>query len=347
MYPVNLIFEDGTSVSIGANEGETLYQAALRSGIRLVSDCLEGACSACKAKCTAGDYALREHTDEALSKSEANQGYVLACQMLVRSPVVVELPYESRQCALPLARKQRQARICGVERVSASVVRLDVECEDGPMFDFLPGQYAHLSVPGTQEWRSYSFAGLPGDRTTKFYVKNVSGGLMSRYATEVARIGDRIDVVGPFGHFYLRPPERPLLMVAGGTGLAPMLSMLEWLAETKSTQKALLLYGANEAGDFFGLTQLASFVRRGVALRYELMPLYATCGWDGATGHVTSLLKRDVFEGESCDIYLCGPPPMIEAAQARIVSEGMSANAVHAERFVESSAKREQPGGAQ
>lgn len=343
--PATLVFEDGYSVTIPVGEQETLYGAALRSGIRLEVDCLEGACATCKAFCTTGNVVMRDHSAEALSAHEADLGYVLACQTMVRGPTVVELPYPHRQTSAPAATNTRQGIVRAVDRASASVVRFEVDVGDAHPMNFLPGQYAHLRVPGTQSWRSYSFASSPESKQTIFYIKLVDAGVMSSYAAERARPGDHIELAGPFGHFYLRHAARPILMIAGGSGLAPMLPMLDSLFKAGEQVPITLLYGAGHHDEFFSLDRLASLVSDGLPLDYKLVATSPSNDWGGLVGHVTGHLDAEMIHGGQCDVYVCGPPPMIEAAQTWLSAMNMLPNRIHAERFVQSGTEYSRTGG--
>jgi benzoate/toluate 1,2-dioxygenase reductase subunit len=209
---------------------------------------------------------------------------------------------------------------------------------DAPPVSFLPGQYVHLSVPGTSEHRSYSFANAAFE-TGKytFYIKLLEHGAMSDYLSERAQPGDEFVVTGPFGRFYQRPTIRPILMVAGGTGLAPMLSMLDTLAANDDTDYPVrLLYGANAADELFAFDQLRGYAEQGLDLTVELCVGEPDQDWDDATGHVTGLLRLEILNGGDCEIYLCGPPPMIDAAESWLSANGVNPVLVHAEKFVPS-----------
>jgi len=337
-YNVTMVFEDGRSVQISADENDTIYMASLRNKIRLMTDCLEGACATCKAVCIQGAYDLDDYSDEALSAEEAAQREVLTCQMHPRSDCIIEFAYEAG-IALRTEPHSWDCRVAAVEKVSSTVVRLDIEAaesEQGPPA-FLPGQYVHLSVPGTPERRSYSFANPPHvtDRYS-FYIKVLDQGVMSDYVRSRAKAGDAITMTGPFGRFYLRTPDRPILMVAGGTGLAPMLSMLDHLVETGATAQPIhLLCGANRADELFCLDELAAYRDKGLDLTTEFAVVEGEEGWQGAVGHVTQLL-RDALIDPVPDIYLCGPPPMIEAGQRWLADHDVDDKLIHVEKFLPS-----------
>lgn len=336
-HNVTLVFEDGRSVRLRADEQETVYIAALKNRVRILTDCLEGACATCKARCTAGDYKLRDYSEEALSKEDAAERYVLTCQMQPRSDCVIEFGYDSK-LALKTAPETRAARVAAVEAVAENVARLVIEPADpAKPIAFLPGQYVHLSVPGTEAKRSYSFANPPeAQERHVFYIKILPQGAMSDYVAKRARPGDEMQITGPFGKFYLRPPLRPILMVAGGTGLAPMLSMLDHFVAAGGTKQAIhLLYGANTASELFAAPALDAYAGKGLALTIERVVVSAD-GWSGATGHVTSRLRPELLHGGNVDVYLCGPPPMIEAAEAWLKAAPVAAAQIHAEKFLPS-----------
>ena len=338
-HTVTLVFDDGRIARIQADEDDTIYLAALKHRIRIETDCLEGACATCKGVCTSGEYRMDEYSEDALSAEEAARREVLTCQMHVLSDCVIEYPYPST-FSLKAPPATRKGRVAGIETVAESVVRLVVEPEDGDHgpVEFMPGQYVHLGVPGTDAVRSYSFANPPEEtgRYT-FYIKVLEEGAMSDYVAGPARPGDEMPVTGPFGRFYLRPPGRPIVMVAGGTGLAPMLSMFDHMLATGATGQPIhLLYGANSPAELFSLEALQDYADRGLGLTTELCVVEGAEGWSGPTGHVTTLLRPEILNSGHCDIYLCGPPPMIDAGTAWLTGAGVDPGAIHSEKFLPS-----------
>jgi NAD(P)H-flavin reductase/ferredoxin len=336
VHQITAIFEDGKLVRFPAKPDEIVYQAAYRSSIRLEHDCLEGACGACKALCTQGDFTVDDYVDEVLSDAERAAGYTLLCKTKAKSSCTIELPYSSSFLAGQHEAQWLDASVVAVEPVSSSVIRMVLQLPDGAV-EFLPGQYIHMEVPGgAGAVRSYSFANAPAQAQLEFFLKVYPQGAMSDYLRARARAGDAIRIKGPAGHFYLRAPRRPILMIAGGSGLAPMLSMLRSMEQSGAAEQPVhLIYGVNDASEFFGaseLEQLATTLR----LTVELVAV-SPAGWDGPAGHVTSVLRKELLGGGDCDAYLCGPPPMIEAASAWLRANGMDPARVHAERFVTSS----------
>ncbi|MGB1092715.1 MAG: 2Fe-2S iron-sulfur cluster-binding protein, partial [Oceanobacter sp.] len=224
-YNIALNFEDGVTRMISCNEGETVLDAAYRAHINLPMDCSDGVCGTCKGTCQQGAFTLGdEYIDDALTDDEAAEGKILTCQMVPSSDCVVEIPAASALCSKN-AQQAVMASVAAVNLVSPSAIELKLTAEQG--IGFLPGQYVNLQVPGTDQTRAYSFSSKPGSSDLSFLIRNVPNGLMSTWLSKDAQPGDKIQVTGPMGVFYLRAVERPVLMLAGGTGLAPFLSMLE------------------------------------------------------------------------------------------------------------------------
>lgn len=332
---VTMLFEDGRTFRIRAQEEETLYVAALRQSIRLETDCLEGVCAACKAQCSVGEYVIRDYSEDALSVDDVQNRYILACQTSVRSDCVVEFPYDSTRVSKDVAPAEQVGQIVEVQRLTPSVIRLEVNL-GANQFAFLPGQYAYLRLPGTDVSRAYSFANIPGSRSSySFYVKLCPGGAMSEFLASHAAVGDSLTLIGPYGRFYIRPPKRPILMLAGGTGLAPMLSMLGHLQAEKTPDIAIhLIYGASHSDDLFGVSQLEAYASNGLNFSYECVAGKSSAQWKGKQGFVTDCLRPELIHGGNCDAYICGPPAMIEAGTSWLRSAGLSAARVHAEKFL-------------
>ena len=223
---VALNFEDGVTRFIECRPAETVADASYRLGINIPLDCRDGACGTCKCRVESGQYDGGSYIEDALSDDEAASGLALACQMRPKSDCVVAVAATSLACKT--ATQSFATRLVAVEKLSDSSIRFSLEAVPG--LDFLPGQYVNLLVPGTDQRRSYSFSSAPGAATLDFLVRDIPGGLMSSWLRTIAAPAVEMTFTGPAGSFYLREVRRPLLFLAGGTGLAPFLSMLGRLA---------------------------------------------------------------------------------------------------------------------
>jgi benzoate/toluate 1,2-dioxygenase reductase subunit len=222
-----------------------------------------------------------------------------------------------------------------VERLSETTIAFSLDGADG--VSFLPGQYANLLVPGTGQRRSYSFSSPPGAEPLSFLVRNLPTGVMSTYLREKAVPGTPVEFIGPAGSFYLREIKRPLLFLAGGTGLAPFLSMLGKIAETGSAYPIHLGYGVTNDVDLVGVERLEEFANKIPGFTFF------TCvsGADSAhprKGHVTAHVEANHLNGGDVDVYLCGPPPMVDAIRVWLAEQSVTPANFYYEKFAPSGA---------
>lgn len=335
-HTIALQFEDGVTRFISCNPNEKLADAAYRQKVNIPLDCRDGACGTCRGLCESGQYEMppESYIEEALEPQDAQAGYVLACQMRPTSDCVVRIPATSSACKTGV--HSFGGKIAEVTALSPSSFRFSVALDAPDALDFLPGQYVNVTVPGTQETRSYSFSSAPGASLASFVVRNVPGGLMSGYLGGAAKVGDAISFAGPFGSFYLRPLQRPLLLLAGGTGIAPFLSMLDVLDKQGFTQPVKLVYAVTNDHDLVELEHLDR-----IAAAHPQFE-YLTCVSSDASchlrkGYATAHVEPGWVNGGDVDVYLCGPVPMVEAVRGWLDGLGVKPANFYFEKFSASS----------
>ncbi|NWD74885.1 ring-hydroxylating dioxygenase ferredoxin reductase family protein [Pseudomonas gingeri] len=327
-YRIALNFEDGVTRFIDCKAGEKVLDAAFRQRINLPMDCSDGVCGTCKCRCESGAYDLgEEYLEEALGADEVEQRQVLTCQMVPQSDCVLAVPVPSSACKTGTSRFD--ATLAEITAHADAALEVHFSLDQAPVF--LPGQYVNIGVPGSEQTRSYSFSSLPGDCHASFLIKHVPGGLMSGWLGR-AKPGEKVSMSGPLGSFYLRAVTRPLLFLAGGTGLAPFLSMLEVLAERREPQPIHLIYGVSRDQDLVMLDVLLGLCER--------LPNFSfvTCVSDPQTSHprqgyVTQHIMPEVLNAGEVDVYLCGPPPMVDAVRQHFKAEGVTPSNFHYEKF--------------
>ena len=331
-YNSALNFEDGVTRFINCNEGETVLDAAYRNQINLPMDCSDGVCGTCKGACQQGSYELGdEYIDEALTDDEAEQGMVLTCQMVPSSDCVVNIPADSSLCKT--GNLETTGTVKEVNLISSTAIELKITADEH--IAFLPGQYVNIKVPGSDESRAYSFSSRPGSRELSFLIRNVPGGLMSSWLVGSAKTGDKVTLTGPMGIFYLRPVGRPLLMLAGGTGLAPFLSMLEHLQASGSSQPVHLIYGVTSNDDLVSVKELEAYAAAIDNFTFKTVIANADSGHP-RIGYVTNHMEDAPINDGDVDVYLCGPPPMVDAGLGFFREEGIEPASFHYERFTPS-----------
>ena len=330
---VALQFEDGVTRFISVGDGETLSDAAYRQKINIPLDCRDGACGTCRAFCESGSFDMPEenYIEDALTPEEAEQGYILACQCRPTSDAVFQIQASSEVCKTQI--NQFQGTLNCVENLSDSTITFDIQLdEDQPDIHFLAGQYVNVTIPGSTETRSYSFSSKPGHRLTGFVVRNVPNGKMSDFLSAQAKSGDRMTFAGPFGSFYLRPVTRPVLMLAGGTGIAPFMSMLQVLEEKGSDQPVRLVFGVTNDFDLVAIEKLNQLQDQFEWFEYHTVVAHPDSSHP-RKGYVTGHIENDWLNAGDVDIYLCGPVPMVEAVRCWLDTEGIKPTNFLFEKF--------------
>ena len=331
-YNIALQFEDGVTRIVPCEADELVADAAYRAKINIPLDCRDGACGTCKCHCESGEYEMGVYIEDALAEDEAAKGYVLTCQMKPKSDCVVRVPASSAACKTEVG--THGARVSQIARDSTTTVTFSLTAERP--IAFLPGQYVNLQVPGSKETRSYSFSSAPNSTELGFLIRDVPNGLMSTYMRSKANTGDFMTFAGPYGSFYLRPQIRPILMLAGGTGLAPFLSMLLWLKDNPTDQPITLAYGVNTTEDLVELGTLAELKTVMPNLDYFTVVVDKECGHP-RLGYVTEHLGPEHLNDGEVDVYVCGPPPMVEGVRKWIAGCGVTPKNFLFEKFSSSS----------
>lgn len=335
-FQIALNFEDGVTRFIEASGHETVADAAYRQGINIPLDCRDGACGTCKCKAESGRYDLGDNfIEDALSEDEIAEGYVLTCQMRAESDCVVRIPAASQLCKTEQA--SFEAAISDVRQLSASTIALSIKGEALSRLAFLPGQYVNLKVPGSDQSRAYSFSSLQKDGEVSFLIRNVPGGLMSSFLTSLAKAGDSMSLAGPLGSFYLRPIQRPLLLLAGGTGLAPFTAMLEKIAEQGSEHPLHLIYGVTNDFDLVELDRLQDLAACIPNFTFSACVANPDSQYP-QKGYVTQHIAPQHLNDGDVDVYLCGPPPMVEAVSQYIREQGITPANFYYEKFAAAAA---------
>lgn len=337
-HSVALNFADGKTFFISVNDDELLLNAAIRQGIHLPLDCREGVCGTCQGQCETGIYEQEYVDEDALSERDLAERKMLACQTRVKSNAAFYFDHHSDFCHAGDTLKI-SATVTKVELVSESTAILHVDASShAQQLQFLPGQYARLQIPDTNEWRSYSFANRPNaDNQLQFLIRLLPQGVMSDYLRERCQVGQTIMMEAPLGSFYLREVERPLVFVAGGTGLSAFLGMLDDLAEQNQQVPAVqLYYGVNSEADLCEQARLRAYAERIPNFKYDPIITRASESWSGKTGYIHEHLDKAQLSETAFDMYLCGPPPMIESVKNWLEQEAVVNCKVYSEKFLQS-----------
>lgn len=337
-HKVAFSFADGKTLFFPVQSHEILLDAALRNGINIPLDCREGVCGTCQGRCESGQYSQEYVDDEALSAEDLRQRKVLTCQTRVESDAAFYFDFDSSLCNAAGPTRLKSI-VRAVEQVSPNTAILHLDAGvDGQKLDFLPGQYARLQVPGGEGMRSYSFANRPnGSNQLQFLIRLLPDGLMSNYIREHAVIGDEISLEAPLGAFYLRHVDKPLVLVAGGTGLSAFLGMLDEIAERGGCGHPVqLFYGVRNAADLCETARIAVYAERIPGFSFTPVISDPTPDWDGKRGYITEHFDLAQFRDQDLDMYLCGPPPMVESIKQWLADQSLERTRLYYEKFTES-----------
>jgi benzoate/toluate 1,2-dioxygenase reductase component len=335
-HQIALAFEDGVTRFITCREDQTVADASYRQRINIPLDCRDGACGTCKSFCESGDYDGGTYIEDALSDDESAAGYALPCCMKPKSDLVLQIPATSDVAKTQAA--TFTGTVVDLDRLSESTMRLVIEIPNRGDLAFLPGQYVNIAVPGTDDGtgelitRSYSFANGPHEERLVFLVKLTPGGAMSMYLTDRASRGESITFTGPHGSFFLREANRPVLLLAGGTGLAPILSMLRKLHDDDSGRTVHLIYGVSTDTDLVGLDEIEYFAGELPGFTWD----HCVSDPDSSAankGYVMSLIEPGHLYDGDVAVYLCGPPPMVESVRRHVADAGIEPTGFYYEKF--------------
>ena len=334
---------DGVEYVVPCEGDNLLLDAAQAVGHGLQSLCRRGECGVCRAKLVSGHVTLDTHSTDALSVADEAAGSILLCRSHADTDIVVDLPYDSSR-VLSGAVLVRQVTIAELDHWAGGIVRMLVRAVDDPdlgtAIQFDSGQFAELMPPDGAHSRAYSFASVANwDGTAEFYVKLRPGGYFSEYLRTQAKVGDRLTMRGPQGTFGLRENgSRPRWMVCGGTGLAPIMSMLRRMAEWGDTQDAVLILGVNRPAEVYATQEMADLSASMPALRTFVAVVQPDSAWTGPVGNAVDVMNAQLDAladgAEKPDIYLCGPPPFLDAAHVGAESRGVPADQIYEERIV-------------
>jgi NAD(P)H-flavin reductase/ferredoxin len=322
------------SFEVGRNE--LLLMAALEQGINYPHTCRVGTCGRCKTKLIRGrisplvDFALSPLTNQ-----ELGDGYILACQAKVRSDLTIDVGLINHKVVLPQA---IPGEICAWKKLPGDVIDVRVRLEKSLVFE--AGQYAALAVSGSFVRRSFSFYDAPiggGNDEVGFLIKRLPGGRFSEWMAAKDRCGVRIWMEAPFGQMGLDDTPRDAVCVAGGTGIAPILSIAEDRLNRYSEASITIVFGVRTAAELFALDRLERLKSIGAG-RVRIVPIVSheppDSAWQGLRGLVTDALDHRLgIDWGAVSAFLCGAPPMVEAAEKRLLTLGAHSSLIHADKF--------------
>ncbi len=327
-------------IEIKVDEEKTVLRAAAEQGITLMHGCKEGQCAACKSFVLDGDdIELDRYSTFALPDFELEEGFTLLCRAHVYEDVTIELlNYDEEMLRSGHPIQEAVAEVVSNDYVTHDMRHLVLKLVEPKEIAFWPGQYVDIAIPGSDETRSFSMANVSSKESgqLEFVIRVYPDGQFSHFLDTKLAVGDRLDVAGPFGVFTLRDGrDSDIVFVGGGAGMAPILSVLRSLAERGSTRKTTFYYGARTQRDLCFEEELHALSDSLPNFRYvpALSEADGDEDWEGELGLITDIVQKHETDLAGTDSYVCGPPPMVEAAMDVLTSLGAPEKNIYYDKF--------------
>jgi p-cymene methyl-monooxygenase electron transfer component len=321
-------------------KNNTILQTALKNGISFPYHCTVGTCGNCRCKLLEGEVRAIIDFSYTLSQAEIREGYILACQSLLKTNVVVDVELDANRPYYSV--EKYRGEIQSTRLLTHDILEMVVK-SDRPLL-FSAGQFLDISLPDLARPRSYSIASPPapnGCDTLRFYVRKVPDGAFTSWLFAQDRVGESIEMQGPGGEFWLRTADAPILAVAGGSGMAPLLSIIEDALARNITRPISYLFGARTQADLYCLETMDNIGKIWPG-KFNFVPVLSEepegSNWAGKRGLVTNYINDESIglPVKQCHSYLCGPPGMIDEALGVLEARGVSSGHIHYDKFLDS-----------
>jgi naphthalene 1,2-dioxygenase ferredoxin reductase component len=312
--------------------GQTILDAAISQGVPYPHGCRSGNCGACKSRLISGDVEMSPFSEFALTQDEKDSGLVLACRSVPWESVEIAWLGEDETIVHPTRRMM--CRVTALDDMTHDIKRIRLEILSGGPFSFSAGQYCSLTFSG-QDARDYSMANTPQETELEFHIRHVPGGVSSAYVAQSLSMGDEVLVEGPYGTSWLREAHRgPIIALAGGSGLAPIKSMVERALNLGMAQDIHLYVGVRDERDLYLEEHFKALHESHSNLKFVPVLSAAEPGASGRrVGFLHEAVAADFADLDGCKAYLAGPPPMVEAATIMMLDRGARREDIHADAF--------------
>ena len=317
-------------ISFSVDDDETLLAAGLRQHLALPFGCQSGGCGSCRVRLTAGQVEY-PFAPPALSQAEIDAGYILMCLARAKSELTLEL---HQPLKLDELRPRRlPSRVLSKRMLSQDVIQLMLKLPKGDALRYLPGQYLDILLDDGRR-RSFSIANAPNGETLELHLRIAPGGRFAKWVLDEMPDKAILRLEAPLGAFYIREDsERPIVIMAGGTGFSPAKAMLEDLLPRNATRRVHLFWGGRAQADLYMDAEVRAWVAQYPQFRYTPVLSEPDAGWSGETGFVHESLQRAYPSLRGHEVYLCGPPVMVQAGKRAFLAAGLDADHLFYDSF--------------
>lgn len=318
--------------SFSARPGETVLSAALRHGVVLPYSCKNGTCASCKCRVIDGKVSYPYNPPSALEFNDLYGGWGLSCQAVAEGNLVIEARELEQVADIPV--RKLPARVESLHQFTPEIMRLRLKLPKAARLQFLAGQYIDI-IQADGKRRAFSIASAPSEKDfIELHIKHVSGGGFTGQVFESMKPKDILRFEGPLGTFFIRrSSDRPLVLMGGGTGFAPLKSMIEELIEANDSRSVHLFWGVSSQSDLYAQALIESWIEQHPRLSFT--PVLAEPGedWTGARGFVHETVLSEVADLSGHDVYMSGPPAMVSAGRNAFLNAGLGENRLFYDSF--------------
>ena len=324
--------------SFSVDKDETILTAGIRQGVGLPYGCKDGACGSCKCLKVSGDIQMSAYQSKALSDEELAKGMVLTCRATALSDVVLESRQVTSADAFSI--RKMPVRIASLEKVSADVMRISLQLPSTENMQFHAGQYVEFLLRDGSR-RAYSIANAPhtlvaGAPVIDLHIRHMPGGKFTDHVFDAMKEKEIQRIEAPFGGFYLREDsDKPMVLLASGTGFAPIKALLEHMQHKNIQRPARLYWGGRRPSDLYMNDWIMAQLAHMPNLQY--IPVVSDAlpedNWSGRTGFVHASVLQDLPDLSAHQVYACGAPVVIESAQRDYAAHGLPAEEFFADSF--------------
>ena len=319
-----------TRTRLEVSNGQTILEAALAASISYPHGCRSGRCGSCKSRLIEGQVQLLEHSRFALTEQENSDGLILACRALPQTDVAVAWLVSEDEVLEPPRRLD--AVVIGLDDLTHDIKLVRIAPADGSPLPFTAGQYAQIGFADAP-MRSYSMANRNGDGSLEFHVRRVTGGITSEHIHNVLKTGDKVELEFPLGSSYLRQNHSgPMLCIAGGSGLAPIKSIVETALALGMKQPIHVYFGTRGERDLYLIKHFQALAEQHNNLTFMVVLSEAETA-QYRRGFVTKAVAEDFVDLDGWKAYVAGPPRMVDAAIQLALARGLRGEDMHADVF--------------
>lgn len=308
---------------------QTILEGAIASGITLPYGCQDGACGSCKGKVISGKYFLNEYQSSALTDSDIKAGNTLYCKSMAQEDLVIEpnIPEVYDQ----YSPKVLPVKVESLTRLNHDVMQMFLKLPAKETFRFKAGQYIEF-IMGDGSRRAFSMANAPLDSMIELHLRLIEGGKFTSFVFNEMKEKSIHRIEGPIGQFYLRDSEKPIIFIAGGTGFAPIKSIIEDMIANKNKRKIYLYRGVRSEKDFYMNELVNDWIKKLEGLTY--IPVVEDgLSEDARSGYVHHAILEDFKNLNDIQVYCCGAPGLVENAFKDLTKSGLPDDQFFADAF--------------